>query len=255
MGTLGRRIPRGLLILSIACATVLAATEPARANCHIAAFDSASESVTVNENAGHVTLTVELQGGDPSCEGTVDYETVNGTAVAGQDYTAKQGTLTFASGDDREASFNVSITNDTADEPSQQFTVTLSNPTGGITEVDPTPATVTITDNDPAPQPTSKPSKPKASSSASPTRRASASASPSTSRKPSASPSPSASRSKTPSPTITAPTLSPTPTGPSAPAPNDDQDGGNAALFIAILVTVAALAVGAIYLSRRRAAK
>lgn len=57
----------------------------------------------------------------------VDYATQNGTAVAGSDYTGKNGTLTFADGDTEET-ITVEILGDSAAEgASENFSVKLSN--------------------------------------------------------------------------------------------------------------------------------
>ena len=60
---------------------------------------------------------------------SVGYATANGTATAGVDYTAETGTITFAPGVTTQ-SFHVGIIGDTAVEPVETLTVTLSNPTG-----------------------------------------------------------------------------------------------------------------------------
>ena len=62
-------------------------------------------------------------------EVTVDYATSDGTATAGQDYTAASGTLTFAAGQTSKT-VSVSALSDTADEADETFTLTLSNPSG-----------------------------------------------------------------------------------------------------------------------------
>ena len=58
---------------------------------------------------------------------TVDWETSDGTATAGEDYTAGNGTLTFAPGETSKT-FDVAVTGDTVDEADETFTVTLSGP-------------------------------------------------------------------------------------------------------------------------------
>ena len=57
---------------------------------------------------------------------TVDYETRNGTAVAGQDYQAAQGTLTFAPGE-TSRTVSVSTLDDALEEPTEAFALTLSS--------------------------------------------------------------------------------------------------------------------------------
>ena len=57
----------------------------------------------------------------------VNYTTVNGTATAGTDYTAKSGTLTFAPNQTSQT-IVVPILNDNLNEADEIFTVSLSNP-------------------------------------------------------------------------------------------------------------------------------
>jgi hypothetical protein len=106
---------------------------------------------TTSEGGGNVSLNVTRTGGSAGAVG-IDYTTNNGTASAGSDYTARSGTLNFAAGDTSET-ISVPITDDTAVETGETFTVTLSNPAGGATLGLPATATVTINDNDTAPQP------------------------------------------------------------------------------------------------------
>ncbi len=61
---------------------------------------------------------------------TVDYATADGTAKAGEDYTATSGTLTFAPGE-IEKTVAVTIIYDTVDDRGERFTLVLSNPSGG----------------------------------------------------------------------------------------------------------------------------
>jgi hypothetical protein len=89
-------------------------------------FDATTASV--NESAGTVALRV-TRGVATTGTITVDYATSNGSASAGSDYTTTTGTLTFNPGD-TEKFINVPITNDGTVEPVENFTVTLTNPTG-----------------------------------------------------------------------------------------------------------------------------
>ena len=68
---------------------------------------------------------------DPPATGevTVDWATADGTATAGEDYTAGNGSLTFGAGEDSKT-VSVPVTGDDVDEPNETFTVTLSNPSG-----------------------------------------------------------------------------------------------------------------------------
>ena len=97
-------------------------------------------SVTVT-----ATLNVAVQGGF-----TVLASTVDGSAIAGSDYTAVTGTLlTFAGGAGEEQTFPVTIVGDDVAEGEESFTVSLSGLSGNAVPVGlGSPATVTITDDD-----------------------------------------------------------------------------------------------------------
>ncbi len=60
---------------------------------------------------------------------SVDYATENGTATAGEDYTAASGTLVFAAGE-TEKTVSVPLLDDAHDEGKETFTLKLSNPQG-----------------------------------------------------------------------------------------------------------------------------
>ena len=76
---------------------------------------------------------------------TVQYSTSDGTAIAGVDYTATTGTVTFAPGVTTQL-VHVDVIGDAAAEQHETFTVTLSSPVGA-TLADGS-ATGTITDDD-----------------------------------------------------------------------------------------------------------
>jgi Ca2+-binding RTX toxin-like protein len=81
-------------------------------------------------------------------EVTVAYTTVNGTAVASEDYQATSGTLTFAA-NETSKTLNVSTIENSYGEFSRQFTLQLSNPQGAT--ISDSQGTATITDDDTAP--------------------------------------------------------------------------------------------------------
>jgi hypothetical protein len=79
---------------------------------------------------------------------TVQYSTFNGSAVAGSDYNASSGTVTFPAGSTTQ-SIGVPVIGDTLDEDDETFGVTLANPVNATIA---TPQAVgTIQDNDAAP--------------------------------------------------------------------------------------------------------
>lgn len=89
-------------------------------------------NVVVSEGAGVASLVPERFDG---CSGAVsaDYATANGTALAGSDYTAVAGTLSFANGVISLPVVNVPILEDVVAEFSETVEVNLSNPMGGAT--------------------------------------------------------------------------------------------------------------------------
>ena len=102
-----------------------------------------------NEGAGAtVAFEVSLSRAFTSTEHrvTVDYATADGTATAGEDYTATSGTLTFSPGE-KTKTVSVSILDDAVDEGNETFTLTLSN-VRGAREGD-LEATGTIANDDP----------------------------------------------------------------------------------------------------------
>ena len=88
------------------------------------------QNATVNEDEGTVTLTVSRTNGDDGVI-SVDYQTVDGTAIAGEDYLSESGTLTFAH-EDTFKQITISIIHDLlGNEGNETFTVELGNATGG----------------------------------------------------------------------------------------------------------------------------
>ena len=87
---------------------------------------------------------------------TVNYATADGTAVAGDNYTATSGTLTFAPGE-TEKTVAVPIVDDTVEDSGETFRLVLSDPSGAV--LDDTEATGTILNAEPV-QPRSSVSEP-----------------------------------------------------------------------------------------------
>ena len=78
---------------------------------------------------------------------TVQYRTVDGSATAGEDYTATSGMLTIAAGD-TEGMVSVAIMNDDVEEGDENFSLTLSSPTNATLADDDASAMGTINAND-----------------------------------------------------------------------------------------------------------
>lgn len=104
--------------------------------------------VTITEgNSGtttaNFTVTLSVQSTDTV---TVNYATADGTAKEPADYTARNGTLTFAPGQTTKT-IPVTVKGDVIDENNEDFFVNLSNPSSNVTVVD-LQGKSTITDDD-----------------------------------------------------------------------------------------------------------
>eukprot|EP00232_Nephroselmis_pyriformis_P022302 CAMPEP_0182866928 /NCGR_PEP_ID=MMETSP0034_2-20130328/8450_1 /TAXON_ID=156128 /ORGANISM="Nephroselmis pyriformis, Strain CCMP717" /LENGTH=894 /DNA_ID=CAMNT_0024999261 /DNA_START=354 /DNA_END=3038 /DNA_ORIENTATION=- len=99
----------------------------------------------VGEIDGKCVLTVIRRRG---CDGvvTVDYETVDNTAIAGQDYYHCTGTLTFEHGESSK-NVDVSLVEGVVPDLDKEFMLRLTNPTGGATVSKRSVAIVTIVDD------------------------------------------------------------------------------------------------------------
>ncbi len=129
--------------LGLATATVTITDDDVR-NAGTLALNSTT--VTLSESGPAVNMTVNRTGGSDGTV-TVDYATADGTAAAPGDYTELNGTLTFLNGETSKT-VTLTLTNDTTWEPSEDFTLTLSNPVDATLAVQ-ISTTVTITDDDP----------------------------------------------------------------------------------------------------------
>ena len=105
------------------------------------------DDVVATESEGSATFSVTLSA-PSSLPISVDFDSSDGTAIAGEDYTAVSGTLAFAPGETLQQVV-VALTADGINEPGETFFVDLSEPvnanigdiqgTGAITDSDPPP--------------------------------------------------------------------------------------------------------------------
>ena len=109
---------------------------------------SADEGDGGEGDARTVDITVYLTEASTSTV-TVHYATADGTALAGQDYVAQSGTLTFAAGVTQQT-IRVAVIGDTAVESDESFTIILSNASEGASILDGT-ATGVIRNDDVTP--------------------------------------------------------------------------------------------------------
>ena len=106
--------------------------------------------LAVNESSATATAVVVRNGGAASGV-TVQYATSNGSAVAGEDFVAETGTLSFGAGVSSQQ-IEIALLDDPTDEPAESFTLTLSNATGGANLGAQTTMSIGIVDDDPAGQ-------------------------------------------------------------------------------------------------------
>jgi hypothetical protein len=109
-----------------------------------------SGSYTVAETGVTATITVRRTGGAASGV-TAHFATADGTALAGRDYVATSGLLTFGPGVTSQT-FLVAILNDPIPHADRSLSVVLRNPGGGGTLGTPSTATLTIQTDDPVVQ-------------------------------------------------------------------------------------------------------
>jgi chitinase len=84
---------------------------------------------------------------------TVSYATADGTALAGSDYTARSGTITFAAGETSKT-IQIAVTGDTSVESNETFTVSLSGAAGATIADGSAVGTITNDDVQAPPPPT-----------------------------------------------------------------------------------------------------
>ena len=106
----------------------------------------AQSTYQVQEDLGMLTITI-VRTGDSSSAASVNYTTVDGTAVQKSDFEFAAGTLAFAPGETGKT-LQVLINEDMFVEGPEQFLLQLSNPSGASLGV-PSIAVVTIVDDQP----------------------------------------------------------------------------------------------------------
>jgi hypothetical protein len=106
----------------------------------------ASAAYSVAENGGSVTIRVFRFNG-PSGAVSVDFSTAGGTATAGADYVATNGTLNYANGETSKT-FTVTILDDATTEPNETVNIMLSHVVGNAIYGTITNTVLTIMDDD-----------------------------------------------------------------------------------------------------------
>ncbi len=104
----------------------------------------AIQDTTVMEGVGMARVRITVTPAAPA-DLTVHYQTADGSATEGADYTGVEEVLTILEGSE-EAFIPIPITNDDLSEEDETFRIQLSDPTGAVLERD--HATVTIEEDD-----------------------------------------------------------------------------------------------------------
>lgn len=86
-------------------------------------------SKNVQEDGGSIILNVSRTGFQKQ-PASISYSTVNDTAIAGVDYTAKSGVINFATGQTT-ANITIPVSNNLLQDGYREFRVILSNPSNG----------------------------------------------------------------------------------------------------------------------------
>ncbi len=124
---------------STATITIDGGAQPA-----VGSLELSASTYTVAQNSGTLTVTVNRTGGFSGAV-NVKYSTSDGTAVAGTDYTAENGTLNWADGDATAKTFSIPVSNLAPFSGTKSLSVSLSGAGGGATLGSPSNASVTIT--------------------------------------------------------------------------------------------------------------
>ena len=101
------------------------------------------------ENAGAVNVVVNLAS-PATVPVSINFNSVDGTAMAGADYFSAAGTLTFAPGE-TEKTFSVSLIDDALDETTETVILRLSSANNGSVIGEPNIFLLSLTDDDPTP--------------------------------------------------------------------------------------------------------
>ena len=117
-----------------------------------------STSFTVNENQPSAVIQVTINQ-TPEADNTivVEYLTLPGTAIPGQDYTTTTGQLTFSNSTQATQSFNIPIINNAISSQATRTVNLVLRLVSGRATLAPGQATLTIVDDDPTPTPTVRP--------------------------------------------------------------------------------------------------
>ena len=111
---------------------------------------SSDSQYEVNEEAGSIDIPI-IRTGNLQQTVTVDYQTFEETAIAGEDFTSNEGTLTFEPGQNSQ-NITVEVADDSIVDPEETFSITIDSVVGNGTLDAPRTARITINDNETPPE-------------------------------------------------------------------------------------------------------
>ncbi len=141
--TLSLESPTGMATLGTQDETVLTIVDDEVAG----SLQFSQESYPVMESVGNVLVTVTRLGGTTGAV-SVEYFTLDDTALEGIDYSETTGVLSWADGDSSTKTFLVPIVDDSVIEGEEKITLTLHNQTGSATLGVYNVANINISDDD-----------------------------------------------------------------------------------------------------------
>ena len=115
-------------------------------NLSISSLHLEAVNYSIRENGKNVTVNI-VRSGNLDRESRVSYTTVNGSARAGEDFTAKKGEMLFRPGVSSK-SLSIPITNDGRYERESSFTLKLTEVDNGSRLAKPSAAMIRIIDDD-----------------------------------------------------------------------------------------------------------
>ncbi|WP_165503654.1 Calx-beta domain-containing protein, partial [Pedobacter hiemivivus] len=145
-GTIGNKYNASVTVITPVPVVNITDNDPATltiSNASITEGDTGTQDITFNVTLSNAT----------GSSFDINYATANGTALAGEDYVAKSGTLNFT-GIAETQTITIQVNGDQKIEQNEAFTIALSGLTknfGGQLTVVSSPATGTIIDNDNTP--------------------------------------------------------------------------------------------------------
>ena len=111
-------------------------------------FHFSSQNISQSEGSGQVAVVIKRTEA-PAETSSVQYETSNGSALAGIDYVPSAGTVSFGYKETSKTIF-ISLINDAQGEPNKSFNVILKNPSAGRLLGAPSQMVITIENDDDA---------------------------------------------------------------------------------------------------------